>query len=178
MILSTCSVITRPMKKIELEVSYPIVVSHDVSSRITIKTFADTASARPKVYKSGHTQTSQSTQILYYHESKKAALEETLPLLDEEDVDHSVNVDEKSIQAQYKWKRRIPASKFGVIINAKDKSKDQDFVDKIFSLAGKLKVEIIHVIRLFFQIMKKQMLHHMENNMKKMLYRNLSKYLV
>ena len=60
-------------------------------------------------------------------------MEETLPLLDEEDVDHAVNDDEKSIQAQYKWKRRIPASKFGVIINAKDKLKNQDFVDKVFS---------------------------------------------
>ena len=130
------------------------------------------------MYKSGHTQTSQSTQILYYHESKKAALEETLPLLEEEDVDLAVADDEKSVPAQYKWKRRIPASKFGVIINAKDKLKDQDFEDEVFSLAGKLKVEINHVIRLFFQILKKQMLHHMENNMKKMLYRNLSKFLV
>ena len=175
MILATCSVMTRPMKRTELEVSYRIVVSPGVSSRITIKTFADTASARPKVYKSGHTQTSQSQQILYYHESKKAALEETLPLLDEEDVDHAVNDDEKSIQAQYKWKRRIPASKFGVIINAKDKLKDQDFEDEVLSLAGKLRVEIDHVIRLFFQILKKQMLHHMKHNMKKMLYRNLRK---
>ena len=105
-------------------------------------------------------------------------MEETLPLLEDEDVDHAVADDEKSVQAQYKWKRRIPASKFGVIINAKDKLKNQDFVDKVFSLAGKVKVEINHVIRLLFQILKKQMLHHMENEMKKMLYRNLSKYLV
>ena len=50
-------------------------------------TLADTASARPKLYKSGHTQTSQNTQVLYYHESKQAALEETLPLLEDEDID-------------------------------------------------------------------------------------------
>ena len=123
------------------------------------------------------TQTSQNTQILYYHESKKAALEETLPLLEEEDVDHVVADDEKSVHTQYKWKRRIPASKFGVIINAKDKLKDQDFVDKVFSLAGEVNVEISHVIRHFFQILKKQMLHHMENDTKKMLCKNLSKFL-
>ena len=65
-------------------------------------------------------------------------MEETLPLLEDDDVDHAVADDEKSVHAQYKWKRRIPASKFGVIISAKGKLKDQDFEDKVFSNAGKL----------------------------------------
>ena len=40
---------------------------------------------RPKIYKSDHTQTSQNSTILYYHERKKSSLEDTIPLLDEDD---------------------------------------------------------------------------------------------
>ena len=112
------------------------MVSHAGSCLITIYTFADTAAARPKLYKSGRTQTCQNTHILYYHESKKTALEETLPLLEEENADHAVVDDEKAVQAQYKWKRRVPASTFGVIIKAKGNLKDQDLEDKVISLAG------------------------------------------
>jgi hypothetical protein len=103
----------------------------------------DTASARPKLYKSGHTQTSQNTQILYYHESKKAALEETLPLLEEKDVDPAIADDEKTAQTQYKWKKRIPATKFGVIIKAKGKLKDQEFQKNIFSCESKFDFELV-----------------------------------
>eukprot|EP00092_Neocalanus_flemingeri_P035623 GFUD01038780.1.p1 GENE.GFUD01038780.1~~GFUD01038780.1.p1 ORF type:complete len:448 (-),score=121.66 GFUD01038780.1:176-1381(-) len=87
--------------------------------------------ARPKLYKSDHTQTSQNTKILYYHESKKAALEETLPLLEEDDVHQALADEEKTAHTQYKWKKRVPASKFGVIIKAKGQRKDQEFVNEI-----------------------------------------------
>ena len=40
---------------------------------------------RPKHYKSDHTQTSQNTTILYYHERTKASLDDTTPLLGQEE---------------------------------------------------------------------------------------------
>ena len=101
------------------------------------------ASPRPGLYKSGHTQTCQNTQILYYHESKQAALEEALPLLaDEDDQDpdqehHLAPGEERITHSQYKWKRCIPASKFGVIINAKGNLKDQEVETKVFPFFGK-----------------------------------------
>ena len=61
-------------------------------------------------------------------------MEETLPLLEEDDIEFAVVDDEKALQAQYKWKRKIPASKFGFIINAKEKLKDQDLRTKYFPL--------------------------------------------
>ena len=93
----------------------------------------------PAHYKTGHTQTVPNTQILYYHESKTAAPEETLPLLEEEDTD--LVLEEEKIrlaQSQYKWKRSIPASKFGIIINAKGNLKDQKVEEKVFQSPGKL----------------------------------------
>jgi len=92
------------------------------------------AMARPKLYKSGHTQTGQNTTILYYHESKKAALEETLPLLEEDDVDLAIDEEDKTAHTQYKWKKRVPASKFGVIIKAEGKRRDHQFADEIISV--------------------------------------------
>jgi len=92
-----------------------------------------TGDTAPAHYKTGHTQTVPNTQILYYHESKTAAPEETLPLLEEEDTD--LVLEEEKIrlaQSQYKWKRSIPASKFGIIINAKGNLKDQKVEEKVF----------------------------------------------
>ena len=80
------------------------------------------------------------------------------------------------VHAQYKWKKKIPASKFGVIINAKGKLKDQDFEGKVFSQAGKSQVRLlIFYTLIFFQKLKKQELSRMESDMKKMFYINLSK---
>ena len=137
---------------------------------------SDTAMARPKLYKSGHTQTSQNTTILYYHESKKAALEETLPLLEEEDVDQAIADEEKTAHSQYKWKRRVPSSKFGVIIKAEGKRTDQMFEDEVLSFDGEWNLYGFLKIN-FLQILMKQKQQSMESNMKKMPLRSLSKYL-
>ena len=63
-------------------------------------------------------------------------MEETLPLLEEEDVDQAIADEEKTAHSQYKWKRRVPSNKFGVIIKAEGKRTDQMFEDEVLSFDG------------------------------------------
>jgi len=86
------------------------------------------------------TQTRESTRIMYYHESKAGGgpvVEEGLPLLEqevEEDEDTGGACgDGRASQCEYRWKRRIPASRFGEIIQAGGRRKDQEFGDQILS---------------------------------------------
>ena len=84
------------------------------------------------------TQTRESSRIMYYHESKAgggAVVEEGLPLLEQEEEEDTGGPggDGRVSQCEYRWKRRIPASRFGEIIQAGGRRKDQEFGDQILS---------------------------------------------
>lgn len=86
-----------------------------------------------KEYRSGTTQTSHSNKILYYHETKQVPPEEGIPLLEDGDDDQEMVDTEKVDICRYKWKRRIPASRFGTVVKAEGRRKDPSFSDDILN---------------------------------------------
>ena len=87
----------------------------------------------PKQYRTDETQTINQTNILYYHESRKAVADDLEVVGDGGDV-HAAPDDVVLGQGEYKWKRRVPASKFGKIVKARGQKKDKEFTREIMAI--------------------------------------------
>ena len=61
---------------------------------------------------------------------------------EKEDMKEEKNSDslttEERLGTKYKWKRRIPASRFGNVVRAKGKRADEQFTDEILSFKCKI----------------------------------------
>ena len=55
----------------------------------------------------------------------------------EEENSERLTVEER-LGTKYKWKRRIPASRFGNVVRAKGKREDEQFTDEILSFKCKV----------------------------------------
>jgi len=74
----------------------------------------------------------EEVKILYYHETRQR--EEGGEDTEEADEDA---VEEETDRAEYRWKRRIPASRFGDIVKEEGKRKhDKSFTDQILTFDG------------------------------------------
>ena len=87
------------------------------------------SSAVNKHLQSLDTHNHQKSRVLYHHQRKRSASAQTLT---DEDIDQDCSGgEEKNDSLMYKWKRRIPASKFGSIIKEESGIWDQGFLEGI-----------------------------------------------
>ena len=81
-------------------------------------------------------------QFLNMFSYKKSEQEIERTKAEKEDMKEEKNSDnlttEERLGTKYKWKRRIPASRFGNVVRAKGKRVDEQFTDEILSFKCKI----------------------------------------